>query len=89
MNGIARPNENSIKYITPEFNVSELDERVNNFCKQVCGHTPQVLSLTKDTLYKQISMPIDQAYNFASQAMVDNLQMPETKKGIQSFLKKD
>ena len=34
-------------------------------------------------------MPIDQAYNFASQAMVDNLQMPETKKGVQSFLKKD
>ena len=67
----------------------KLDERVNNFCKQVCGHTPQVLSLTKDTLYKQISMPIDQAYNFASQAMVDNLQMPETKKGVQSFLKKD
>ena len=67
----------------------KLDERVNNFCKQVCGHTPQVLSLTKDTLYKQISMPIDQAYNFTSQAMVDNLQMPETKKGVQSFLKKD
>ncbi len=67
----------------------QLDTRVNDFCKQVCGHTADVLALTKNTLYKQISMPIDQAYNFTSQAMVDNLQLPETKKGVQSFLKKD
>ena len=30
INGIARPNENNIKYITPEYKVSDLDERVNN-----------------------------------------------------------
>ena len=28
--GTAKPNENNIKYITPEYNVSDLDERVNN-----------------------------------------------------------
>ena len=28
--GTARPNENNIRYITPEYNVSDLDERVNS-----------------------------------------------------------
>jgi len=30
INGIANPNENNIKYITPEYNVSDLDDKVNN-----------------------------------------------------------
>ena len=29
-NGIAKPKENSIKYKTPEYKVSDFDERVNN-----------------------------------------------------------
>ena len=33
-------------------------------------------------------MNISDAYDFASKAMVENLQMPETKKGIDTFLNK-
>ncbi|MDC3154460.1 enoyl-CoA hydratase-related protein [Pelagibacteraceae bacterium] len=65
-----------------------LDKRVEIFSKQVCDHTPEVLALTKETLYKQSSMNISDAYDFASKAMVENLQMPETKKGIDTFLNK-
>ena len=30
INGTARPIENNIRYMTPEYNVSDLDERANN-----------------------------------------------------------
>ena len=67
----------------------ELDKRVELFSQQVCDHTPEVLALTKETLYKQSAMKISDAYDFASKAMVENLQMPETKKGIDTFLNKN
>ncbi len=59
------------------------------FSQQVCDHTSEVLALTKETLYKQSAMKISDAYDFASKAMVENLQMPETKKGIDTFLNKN
>ena len=67
----------------------ELDKRVELFSQQVCDHTPEVLALTKETLYKQSAMKISDAYDLASKAMVENLQMPETKKGIDTFLNKN
>jgi len=67
----------------------KLDKRVELFSQQVCDHTPEVLALTKETLYKQSAMKISDAYDFASKAMVENLQMPETKKGIDTFLNKN
>ena len=43
----------------------ELDKRVELFSQQVCDHTPEVLALTKETLYKQSAMKISDAYEFA------------------------
>ena len=66
----------------------ELDKRVELFSKQVCDHAPEVLKLTKETLYKQSAMKISDAYDYTSKAMVENLQMPETKKGVNNFFTK-
>tara|TARA_B100001123_G_C15065665_1_gene929471 strand:+ start:33 stop:806 length:774 start_codon:yes stop_codon:yes gene_type:complete len=77
-----------IGLINQSIDHDKLDQRVDQFCSQVCQHTSQVLAMTKETLYKQSAMPIGDAYTFASQAMVKNLQLPETKAGIASFFEK-
>ena len=66
----------------------QLDQRVDDFCQQVLKHTPEVLAMTKEALYRQTTMSIEEAYVFSSQVMVENLQLPETKAGIAAFIEK-
>ena len=65
-----------------------LDQRIGLFCSQVCNHTSDVIAMTKNSLYKQKQMSIEDAYNFPTKLMVDNLQLDETKKGVASFFDK-
>ncbi len=65
-----------------------LNERVELFCSQVCSHSLDVIALTKKSLYEQKTMSLEDAYDFTSQTMIQNLQLQETKNGIDSFLNK-
>ena len=65
-----------------------LDQRIGLFCSQVCNHTSDVIAMTKNSLYKQKQMSIEDAYNFTTKVMIDNLQLDETKKGVASFFDK-
>ena len=45
--------------------------------------------MTKNSLYEQKKMSIEDAYNFTTKVMIDNLQLDETKKGVASFFDKN
>ena len=55
-------------------------------CSQVCNHTSDVIAMTKNSLYKQKQMSIEDAYNFTTKLMVDNLQLDGNKKRRCFFL---
>jgi enoyl-CoA hydratase/carnithine racemase len=51
-------------------------------------HSGKTLALGKAAFYKQIEMPVADAYDFASRAMVENLAERDADEGISAFLDK-
>ncbi|CAH8606747.1 unnamed protein product [Schistosoma bovis] len=64
----------------------KLYEASIEFAKEITQHNKDVVQLGRETLHKQASMPLMDAYAIASDAMVKNLQFSDTKQRIQSFL---
>ncbi|KAH9581310.1 biogenesis of lysosome- organelles complex 1 subunit 2, variant 2 [Schistosoma haematobium] len=64
----------------------KLYEASIEFAKEITQHNKDVVQLGRETLHKQASMSLMDAYAIASDAMVKNLQFSDTKQRIQSFL---
>ncbi|VDP86933.1 unnamed protein product [Echinostoma caproni] len=57
--------------------------------REITQHSKPVVSMGKQTLDKQAALEsIDEAYSVAAQTMLDNLELEDTKRGIQSFIRK-
>jgi enoyl-CoA hydratase/carnithine racemase len=54
----------------------------------VAQRSPATLATGKRAFYRQIEMPLDEAYAFAAQAMVENLAHPDAAEGVDAFLDK-
>jgi len=46
------------------------------------------LKIGKEAFYRQLEMPLEEAYRYAAQVMVDNMLHAEAKEGIGAFLEK-
>ena len=46
------------------------------------------MKIGKEAFYRQLEMPLDEAYRYAAQVMVDNMLHAEAKEGIGAFLEK-
>jgi len=42
----------------------------------------------KALFYRQLNMPLSEAYQAAGQAMADNMLFPDTQEGIDAFIEK-
>ncbi len=58
------------------------------YADKISKYSSESLSLGKETFYKQIEMPIQESYNYASKAMTKNLKLEDCKEGISSFIEK-
>lgn len=47
-----------------------------------------VLKLGKQAFYRQLEMPLDEAYEFTSKTIVDNMMMDDAREGIGAFIDK-
>ena len=47
-----------------------------------------VLKLGKETFYKQLNMELEEAYEYATERMIKNLQAEDAREGIDAFLNK-
>ena len=71
--------------------VVEQDETVNAamaFARQIATKPNATLRIGKEAFYRQIEMPLDEAYAYASAVMVENMLDAEAKEGIGAFLEK-
>ena len=71
--------------------VVEQDETVNAamaFARQIATKPKATLRIGKEAFYRQIEMPLDEAYAYASAVMVENMLDAEAKEGIGAFLEK-
>ena len=46
------------------------------------------VKIGKEAFYKQLEMPIIEAYEYTGQVMAENMMLPQTEKGIDAFLNK-
>ena len=46
------------------------------------------LAIGKEAFYRQIEMPLAEAYDYAAGVMVENMMHAESKEGIGAFLEK-
>jgi enoyl-CoA hydratase/carnithine racemase len=71
--------------------VIEPDETVNQAIelgRRIASKPKATLKIGKEAFYRQLEMPLDEAYAFASAAMVENMLHAEAEEGIGAFLEK-
>jgi enoyl-CoA hydratase/carnithine racemase len=55
---------------------------------EIAGLSAATVALGKHAFYRQIELPLDEAYRVAAEAMVKNLAHPDSAEGIRAFLEK-
>lgn len=65
-----------------------LEEVTEDLAAQIASKAPATLRIGKEAFYRQIEMPLTEAYSFASQVMSANMMLPDAEEGISAFLEK-
>jgi len=74
--------------INDVFGPEELHEKVMEVARVICSKSPYVLKIGKETFYKQLDMDLEEAYEYATERMIQNLKAEDAKEGIDAFLNK-
>jgi enoyl-CoA hydratase/carnithine racemase len=56
--------------------------------RQIASKPKRTLKIGKEAFYRQLEMPLEQAYAYASEVMVENMLDAEAKEGIGAFIDK-
>ncbi len=67
---------------------SELDAEVARYCGLIRAKSPLTLRIGKEAFYRQLDMPLADAYGYASKVMVENMMARDAEEGIDAFLEK-
>lgn len=66
----------------------KLDQEIEVIVNAIRSKSRDVIELGKRFYYTQIQYDVKKAYELGGDKMVENLQMPDCKEGIQSFIEK-
>ena len=67
---------------------AELDRVVDDLCAKIAGKSPLTVATGKQAFYRQLEMGLDEAYDYASQVMTENMMAKDAEEGIDAFLQK-
>jgi enoyl-CoA hydratase/carnithine racemase len=67
---------------------AELDDTVSAYARQIVSKSPLTLKIGKEAFYRQLEMPLEDAYTYASEVMVANMLARDAGEGIDAFLEK-
>jgi len=65
-----------------------LDDRVAKIARRIADRSPLTLAIGKEAFYRQLEMPLEEAYAYASEVMVRNMMARDAEEGIDAFLEK-
>ena len=77
-----------IGLINDYFPTSKLEKQVLNIAKRISSKSNVTIKIGKKAFYKQLEMPLNQAYDFTSKIMTENMMTLDAKEGIAAFLEK-
>lgn len=67
---------------------SSLVERTGVLARQLAAKSPLTLAIGKEAFYRQLELPLSQAYDYTRDVMVRNLEARDAQEGIGAFLEK-
>lgn len=65
-----------------------LAQVVNKYAAVIASKSPLTLKIGKEAFYRQIDMPLEAAYDYAANVMVENMLARDAEEGIGAFLGK-
>lgn len=77
-----------IGLINDYFDSLKLEEEVLKLAETIISKSTKVVKIGKSAFYKQLSMPLDEAYKYTSRVMSENMMSLDAKEGISAFLEK-
>ena len=77
-----------IGLINDHFDNSKLEEEVTNLAETIASKSNKVVKIGKEAFYKQLEMPLKEAYEYTSEIMSENMMALDAKEGISAFLEK-
>lgn len=75
-------------FVNQVTSIHELDAATQTMAQHIITKSPLAITIGKRMFYQQLTMPIDEAYEFASQTMADNMMADDAKEGIDAFISK-
>ena len=77
-----------IGLINDHFQNSNLEEEVSKLADTIASKSNKVVKIGKEAFYKQLEMPLNEAYRYTSEVMSENMMALDAKEGISAFLEK-
>ena len=77
-----------IGLINKSMSVSILTDETLKMAKKISKKSALILKIGKEAFYKQINMTLSEAYDYASNVMVENMLKLDAKEGIEAFIQK-
>ena len=77
-----------IGLINDHFENSKLDEEVLKLAETIASKSPRVVKIGKEAFYKQLEMPLEEAYKYTSEIMSESMMTLDATEGISAFLEK-
>jgi enoyl-CoA hydratase/carnithine racemase len=87
-NSIKAPYAKEIGLINDFFSEKKLDNKVMKIANLIASKSNLVLKFGKEAFYKQLEMPLDKAYRYTSEVMVENMMTKDAEEGINAFIQK-
>ena len=66
----------------------QLDAAVAKFAEAIASKSPLTLAIGKEAFYKQLDLPVEDAYAYASAVMTRNMLTADAQEGIDAFIEK-
>lgn len=66
----------------------QLDDAVAELAAEIAAKSSYTLALGKSSFYRQLQLPITDAYEYVSEIMSRNMEHPDATEGISAFLEK-
>ena len=77
-----------IGLINQTHSAAELTEQTMAMAAKIAAKSTMTVAVGKKAFYEQAEMPLEDAYQYASQVMVDNMLRHDAEEGIGAFVEK-
>jgi enoyl-CoA hydratase/carnithine racemase len=68
--------------------IESFDLETEKLAEQIASKLGVAVKIGKEAFYKQLEMPISEAYEYTGRVMAENMMFRQTEKGIEAFLNK-